>query len=100
MMKCDEFAGIHALASARVHPEVWNFRRTKSELPIFGVGQCHLGGLAFLVGHLKELGFSTVRWYNMREEPVVFLGGQACAPRTANNLNENVAGGVSSTGVP
>jgi hypothetical protein len=26
----------------------------------------------------------------MREEPVVFLGMQACAPRSANNLNENV----------
>ena len=26
----------------------------------------------------------------MREEPVVFINGQACAPRTEGNLNENV----------
>eukprot|EP00629_Pelagomonadales_sp_RCC1024_P006075 CAMPEP_0119295180 /NCGR_PEP_ID=MMETSP1329-20130426/49350_1 /TAXON_ID=114041 /ORGANISM="Genus nov. species nov., Strain RCC1024" /LENGTH=455 /DNA_ID=CAMNT_0007296091 /DNA_START=110 /DNA_END=1477 /DNA_ORIENTATION=+ len=90
VMKCDEFAGIHLLKSPRVHPEVWNWRQADGGLPVFGVGQCHLGGLAFLVGHLKELGYSSVKWYNMREEPVVFLGGQACAPRTANNMNENV----------
>ena len=26
----------------------------------------------------------------MREEPVVFINGQACAPRTEGNMNENV----------
>ncbi len=90
MMKCDEFAGIHALASARVHPEVWNFRRTKSELPIFGVGQCHLGGLMHNARHLGALGFARAVCFNMREEPLVFLNGTGCAPRVAGKLDENV----------
>ena len=90
MMKCDEFAGIHALASARVHPEVWNFRRTKSELPIFGVGQCHLGGLMHNARHLGALGLARAVCFNMREEPLVFLNGTGCAPRVAGKLDENV----------
>lgn len=90
VMKCDEFANIHLLKSERPHPCVWNFRKTDADLPVFGVGQCHLDGLAFLAKHLGELGYAKVKWFNMREEPVVFLGGQACAPRTAGNMNENV----------
>ena len=91
VMKCDEFANIHLLKTERPHPQVWNFRKSDGDLPVFGVGQCHLDGLAFLVKHLKDdLGFAKVKWFNMREEPVVFLNGQACAPRTAGNMNENV----------
>ena len=90
VMKCDEFANIHLLETERPHPEVWNFRKTDAELPVFGVGQCHLNGIAFVATHLKALGYDTVKWFNMREEPVVFLGGQACAPRTEGNMNENV----------
>ena len=71
--------------------QVWNFRKTETAgLAVFGSGQCHLDGLAFLGAHLKALGYTRVLWFNMREEPVVFLNGQACAPRSANNMNENV----------
>jgi hypothetical protein len=91
VMKCDEFANIHLLKSERLHPEAWNFRKTDTaDLPVFGSGQCHLAGINFLAKHLKEQGYEKVLWFNMREEPVVFLDGQACAPRTSHNLNENV----------
>lgn len=91
VMKCDEFANIHLLKSERPHPDVWNFRKTNTDnLPVFGSGQCHLEGLAYVAKDLNKQGFKNVLWFNMREEPVVFLDGQACAPRTANNLNENV----------
>ena len=91
LMKCDEFANIHLLKTERPHPEVWNFRKTETAgLAVFGSGQCHLDGLAFLGAQLKSLGYTRVLWFNMREEPVVFLNGQACAPRSANNMNENV----------
>ena len=85
VMKSDEFQDIHILKNTpRPHPQAWNFRRTDAGLPVFGVGQCHYEGIAFLVRHLKQdLGFQKVMWFNMREEPVVFLDGQACAPRTA-----------------
>ena len=91
VMKCDEFENIHLLKTERLHPQAWNFRRTDAALPVFGSGQCHLDGIVYLAGHLKrELGFQKVLWFNMREEPVVFINGQACAPRTEGNLNENV----------
>ena len=91
-MKCDEFDGIHALSSARVHPQVWNWRKMKTAdgLPIYGAGQCHLDGLVFLARQLKEAGYRRVFWFNMREEPLVFLNGTACAPRVEGKLNENV----------
>ena len=88
VMKCDEFENIHLLKTERLHPQAWNFRRTDAALPVFGSGQCHLDGIVYLAGHLKrELGFQKVLWFNMREEPVVFINGQACAPRTEGNLN-------------
>jgi len=92
VMKCDEFAGIHLLPTKRLHPQAWNFRKCDdANLSIFGAGQCHIDGIKFLLGHLKnDLGFGTVKWFNMREEPVVFLNGQACSPRLEGRLNENV----------
>ncbi|KAL1521420.1 hypothetical protein AB1Y20_021084 [Prymnesium parvum] len=90
VLKCDEFDGIHMLRAPRPHPHVWNLRRTDAPLPIFGAGQCHLEGLLHVARHLKEMGFERVLWFNMREEPVVFLNGYACAPRVASALNENV----------
>jgi len=93
VMKCDEFANIHKLSTKRLHPKSWNFRKCdEDELPIFGVGQCHIEGIQFLLERLNGEGFDfdTIKWFNMREEPVVFLDGQACAPRTEGNMNENV----------
>jgi len=43
---------------------------------VFGVGQCHLDGLEFLSHLLASKRYRRVLWLNMREEPVVFLGGQ------------------------
>ena len=69
-MKCDEFANIHLLPSARLHTGAWNFRKTDAEgLAVFGAGQCHLDGLRFLAGHLAAQGYAKVLWFNMREEP-------------------------------
>lgn len=91
LMKCDEFENIHLLKTERPHPEVWNFRKTETaDLPVYGSGQCHLDGLLYLAKDLKGKGYDKVLWFNMREEPVVFLDGQACAPRSAHNMNENV----------
>jgi hypothetical protein len=88
-MKCDEFDGIHALSSERVHPQVWNWRKMKTAdgLPIYGAGQCHLDGLVFLARQLKEAGYRRVFWFNMREEPLVFLNGTACAPRVEGKVS-------------
>lgn len=91
VMKCDEFENIHLLKTERLHPQAWNFRKSDATLPIFGSGQCHIDGIVHLAKHLKQdLGFQKVLWFNMREEPVVFINGQACAPRTDGNMNENV----------
>ena len=90
VMKCDEFEGIHMLKTPRSHVEVWNLRKSRADLPVFGTGQCHMQGLLHVARHLKAEGYSRVFWFNMREEPVVFLNGRACAPRDPNALNENV----------
>ena len=45
-------------------------------MDVFGVGQCHLDGLEFLSHLLASKRYRRVLWLNMREEPVVFLGGQ------------------------
>jgi hypothetical protein len=89
VMKCDEFAHIHLFPTPRIHPQVWNFRKCDLNLAVYGVGQCHQAGIGHVVAELQK-DHSSIVWCNMREEPVVFLDGQACAPRTANNLNENV----------
>ena len=88
-MKCDEFAHIHLFDTPRIHPQVWNFRKCDLELSVYGVGQCHQAGIGHVIAELQKE-HSTIVWCNMREEPVVFLDGQACAPRTKGNLNENV----------
>jgi len=90
VMKCDEFANIHLLKSERLHPEAWNFRKTDMDMPVYGSGQCHLQGILHLAKMMKSQGYNKVLWFNMREEPVVFLDGQACAPRSKENMNENV----------
>lgn len=90
-MKNDEFDGIHALKTDRVHDQVWNLRKGKStQLNIWGVGQCHLDGLSFVAKRLRDEGFSNIVWCNMREEPLIYLNGTACAPRVEGRLNENV----------
>ena len=91
VMKCDEFGGIHMLKSERPHPECWNLRKMDGDLPIYGVGQCHLDGILHVARHMRQHeGYAKVLWFNMREEPVVFLDGKACAPRLEGALNENV----------
>jgi hypothetical protein len=90
VMKCDEFDGIHMLKSARPHPQVWNLRKSSAALPIFGAGQCHLDGLLHIARHFKSQGYERIYAFNLREEPVVFLNGHACAPRLPGSLNENV----------
>ena len=89
VMKCDEFAHIHLFPTPRIHPQVWNFRKCDLNLAVYGVGQCHQAGINHVIAELTK-DHGSIVWCNMREEPVVFLDGQACAPRTANNLNENV----------
>ena len=54
VMKCDEFGGIHMLKSERPHPDCWNLRKSNSELPIYGVGQCHLDGNLYVERHLRQ----------------------------------------------
>ena len=97
VMKCDEFDSIHLLKSERLHPEVWNFRRAGAYmqlpalLPVWGVGQCHLGGIEWYLRQLSDVGYTEVYALNMREEPVCFIDGKACAPRVINDMNENLA---------
>jgi len=90
VMKCDEFEDIHKLPDPKPHNAVWNWRRSSGAPPVFGVGQCHEPGLLWLLQDLRAQGFDRCFWANMREEPVVFINGEPCAPRREDALNVNV----------
>lgn len=90
MLKCDDFEDIHKLAEPKPHNGVWNWRKTNGGAPVYGVGQCHESGLLFLLQDLKSSGVSKCFWANLRDEPVVFVNGEPCAPRSEDALNVSV----------
>ena len=76
-----QFEDIHLLATERPHPQAWNFRRTEAKLPVFGSGQCHLGGIVFLAEHLKrDLGFQRVLWCGTGWKPEPVQAASRCQP--------------------
>eukprot|EP00297_Palpitomonas_bilix_P003427 CAMPEP_0113875690 /NCGR_PEP_ID=MMETSP0780_2-20120614/5081_1 /TAXON_ID=652834 /ORGANISM="Palpitomonas bilix" /LENGTH=560 /DNA_ID=CAMNT_0000861705 /DNA_START=62 /DNA_END=1741 /DNA_ORIENTATION=- /assembly_acc=CAM_ASM_000599 len=89
VLKSDIFARIHRLASEPVVEGGWNFRRAKTEAPIYGSGQGKKEAIINTIAMLREQ-YRNVVWVNMREEPVVFIKGVPHAPRYPDRLNDNV----------
>eukprot|EP01029_Cantina_marsupialis_P022161 TRINITY_DN53972_c0_g1_i1.p1 TRINITY_DN53972_c0_g1~~TRINITY_DN53972_c0_g1_i1.p1 ORF type:complete len:499 (-),score=179.29 TRINITY_DN53972_c0_g1_i1:225-1721(-) len=92
VMKADEFANIHREKElgSRKWPAVWNFRKSRGLLAVYGMGQSEENGIETVVDHLLEYGYSQGVCLNMREEPVVFIDGKPCSPRVRGKLNDNV----------
>ena len=75
----------------------WNFRKAVGISPVYGMGQSCLGGLTRCLKYIAEQpGYDKIVCCNMREEPVVFVGGMPIAPREEGHLNDNVGhlGGI------
>jgi hypothetical protein len=59
--------------------------------PVYGVGQCTEAGLLQLEEKLNK---DKAVLFIMRQEPVVYVNGQPCAPRKKDVLHENITFGA------
>jgi hypothetical protein len=70
-MKVDHFEAIYRLK--KEVEGVPNFRKVDGYL-IFGSGQPTVSGLATVLDKIKqENGVGAIRWFNMRQEPVIYV---------------------------
>jgi len=68
--------------------DVPNFRQIPG-FPVYGVGQCSAAGINQLADKIPK--GDKVIWFNMRQEPVVYINGQPCAPRKKDDLHYNIS---------
>lgn len=90
VLKCDDFEDIHKLPDPKPHNGVWNWRKASSSAPVYGVGQCHAPGLLFMLQELRAAGVEKCYWANLRDEPMIYINGEPCAPRCEDALNMSV----------
>ena len=55
--------------------------------PIFGVGQPSAAGFAKIAEKIPK---EKTIWFNMRQEPVAYVGGQPVTPRKTLNPHDNI----------
>lgn len=65
-----------------------NWRRAPG-FPVFGVGQPSEAGFAKIAEKVPT--GEKVIWFNMRQEPVAYVGGQPVTPRKTINPHDNIA---------
>jgi len=63
-----------------------NWRRVPG-FPIFGVGQPSAAGFAKIAEKIPK---EKTIWFNMRQEPVAYVGGQPVTPRKTLNPHDNI----------
>merc|ERR1711931_359347 len=63
-----------------------HWRRVPS-FPIFGVGQPSAAGFAKIAEKIPK---EKTIWFNMRQEPVAYVGGQPVTPRRVVNPHDNI----------
>ncbi|KAF6255732.1 inositol hexakisphosphate-domain-containing protein [Scenedesmus sp. NREL 46B-D3] len=79
ILKEDYFPGMKSSRLPQVLPGAGNFRRTAGP-PVYGVAMCTLGGIRNVLNAVAQQqeqagGPKTVMWFNMREEPMVYING-------------------------
>lgn len=78
-LKFDHFEAIYRLPV--VIDGAPNFRHVKGDVPVYGTGQPTLDGYIGILNRLRDDGFNSVVWCNMRMEPVVYVNGRSFTPR-------------------
>ncbi|XP_023341546.1 paladin [Eurytemora carolleeae] len=73
----------HSVGDPQPYP---NFRQIPG-FPVYGVGQPTEAGFSQLAEKIPK---EKTIWFNVRQEPVVYINGLPCAPRTKDNLHENI----------
>ena len=56
--------------------------------PVFGVGQASEAGFAKIAEKVTK--GDKLIWFNMRQEPVAYVGGQPVTPRKTPNPHDNI----------
>ncbi|XP_068744690.1 paladin-like isoform X1 [Montipora capricornis] len=90
----DHFDGIDKLKTLETHGAP-NFRKNRGPYPVYGMGQPSRDGLAKVLQTLVENGHKEVVSFNLREEPVIFVGLNhdyvPYSPRDPSSLKGNIA---------
>lgn len=90
----DHFDGIDKLNTLESHGAP-NFRKSRGPYPVYGMGQPSRDGLAHIIQTVVENGHKEVVSFNLREEPVVFVGLNhdyvPYSPRDPSSLKGNIA---------
>jgi len=91
-LKIDHFDKMHVLTGDLKIEGAPNYRQVAG-FPVFGSAQPTAAGLKTILDKMrpeKEGEKAKVNYYNMRQEPVVYLNGTPFAPRAAEQLHENM----------
>ncbi|KAJ7379134.1 Paladin [Desmophyllum pertusum] len=90
----DHFDGIDKLKTLDKYGAP-NFRKSRGPYPVYGMGQPSRDGLAHVIQSLVENGHKEIVSFNLREEPVIFVGLNhdfvPYSPRDPTSLKGNIA---------
>lgn len=93
VVKIDHFDKMHTLAEPPLIEGLPNFRKING-FPVYGAGQPLEQHFAKVLESIpkdeKQAVPTKIKWYNMRQEPVVYLNGIPYAPRDPSNLHTNI----------
>jgi len=91
-LKIDHFDQMHVLPDDNRLDGSDNFRQV-SGFPVFGTAQPTEEGFLCLLDKIPkgtpEKPIRTI-WYNMRQEPVIYINGMPYAPRAPSKMHENL----------
>ena len=74
ILKCDHFPSCRNHALKEQLSRAPNFRQVE-ELNVFGVGQPEVHGVNDVCRVCIDRGFKRVLWFNLREEPFIYING-------------------------
>ena len=94
ILKCDHFPSCRNHALKEQLSRAPNFRQVE-ELNVFGVGQPEVHGVSDVCRACIDRGFKRVLWFNLREEPFIYING---VPFCVKN-RKTPFGNVENTGV-
>jgi len=91
-IKIDHFDQIHVLGQENKIDGAENFRQVAG-FPVFGTAQPTEEGFLKVLDKMpkgtEEKPINTI-WYNMRQEPVIYVNGTPYAPRNPEKMHENL----------
>ena len=90
--KVDHFENIHCLPEEGKIEGAPNFRQIR-DFPVFGSAQPTEAGFKNVLEQIPkgtDDQQTKIIWFNMRQEPVIYINGNPCAPRHPERLHDNM----------